>query len=71
MEPRCPASPGPVEQAETVIRAIYSPDLFDRDTGKINPSAVKLDDLLRKKALWMFAGTLRGFQSSGLITLAA
>ena len=37
--------------AETVVRAIYSPELFDKTTGKIGSGAIKLDDLLSSQGV--------------------
>lgn len=46
MKKRCTESPGPIILAETIARGVYSPDMFDLDTGKLTAAAVKLDELI-------------------------
>jgi hypothetical protein len=48
MTKRCPASPAPIVADEKVIRGIYSPEIFDAESGRIIAAAVKLDELMSK-----------------------
>jgi hypothetical protein len=48
---RCYSSPGPIEPDEEVAYGLFSPDLFDKQTGKLTPEAVKLDALCGRKDL--------------------
>src|SRR5262249_2554844 len=42
---RCEASPGPIKGEEEIAYGLYSPELFDRTSGRLTPEAIKLDDL--------------------------
>ena len=44
-EKRCDDSPGPIIAEEEVAYGLYSPQVFDRNTGELTPEAIKIDDL--------------------------
>lgn len=44
MVKRCPKSPAPVGLGETVVRGLYSPNLFK--DGKVTHAAVRVDELI-------------------------
>jgi hypothetical protein len=46
---RRPASPGPIDDNERLALGLYSPDIFDPNTGKLTTEAIKLDTLKPKK----------------------
>lgn len=48
-EKRCPASPGPISRDEQLAYGIYSPDLFDAQSGRLTSEAITLDKLWGKK----------------------
>lgn len=58
MKMLCPDSPAPFSDAETLVRGIYSPDLYRN--GRVQEDAMKLDDLMSKKGLVNICGGSSG-----------
>jgi hypothetical protein len=44
-EKRCEESPGPIIAEEEIAYGLYSPEIFDPQTGLLTPEAIKIDDL--------------------------
>src|SRR4051794_2007964 len=42
---RCEESPGSIVAEEQVAYGLYSPEIFDAQTGFLTPEAIKIDDL--------------------------
>jgi len=47
-ELRCPESSGPIMAEEKLALGLYSPEVFDPQTGKVTVAAIKIDTLIEK-----------------------